>query len=100
MKRVFTTLLFIVIIWGLNREYHYIDFSSAADKHFKKMKEECDKGNAKECDALGSYYLFGWTDIKKDKKKGLWLLEKACKLGYKPSCSLRISIQKRYESEK
>ncbi len=94
MKKVFIVLLFIIIAWILNREYHYINLGSTADKHFEQMKEECDKGDAKECDALGSYYLFGWAGVKKDEKKGLLLLEKACRLGYKPSCSLQISIQK------
>ena len=94
MKKVFIVLLFIIIAWILNREYHYINLDSTVDKHFKQMKEACDKGDAKECDALGSYYLFGWAGVKKDKENGLLLLEKACRLGYKPSCSLQISIQK------
>jgi len=93
-KIVFIVLLFIVIVWSLNREYHYINLGSEADKHFEQMKAECGKDNAKECDALGSYYLFGWAGIKKDEKKGLRLLEKACRLGYNPSCSLRTSMQK------
>ena len=92
-KILFIILLFIVIAWSLNREYHYIDLDSPAAKHFKHMTSECAKENAKECDALAISYLHGWSGVKEDKKKGIFLLEKACRVGYKPSCSLRISVE-------
>jgi TPR repeat protein len=86
-KVVFWAMIFLLIFSGcLNSKQAKIERQKFETEREAKMTADCDKGDMKNCLALGLMHFYEEGVVNPDNDKGERLLDKACSAGEKLGC--------------